>query len=117
MTKTDATHYYFDYTVGAGDGAATVALSVGTDLMGNVITSAPTSGATFTVDNTAPTIVFASLAPTNGYIDIIFSEGVYGAGNGTTALTAGSLALTFSQNGGTATGAVITSVKKNQQRR
>ena len=39
-------------TVGAGNGAATVALSVGQDLSGNVITATPTGGATFTVDNT-----------------------------------------------------------------
>ena len=37
----------------------------------------------------------------------------YGASNGTTALTASSFAITFSQNGGTATGAVISSVKKD----
>src|SRR5205807_547377 len=55
MTKTDSTHYTYTHTVAAGDGTATVALSVGTDVAGNVITSAPTSGATFTVDNTAPT--------------------------------------------------------------
>ena len=52
MTKIDATHYTGSYVVGAGSGTATVALSTGTDLAGNVITAAPTSGATFTVDNT-----------------------------------------------------------------
>ena len=55
MTKVTSTQYTYTHTVGAGNGTATVALSVGTDLAGNVITSAPTSGATFTVDNTAPT--------------------------------------------------------------
>src|SRR5829696_5057627 len=55
MTKVDSTHYTYTHTVGAGNGTATVALSVGTDLVGNVVTSAPTSGSTFTVDNTAPT--------------------------------------------------------------
>src|SRR5439155_16253265 len=55
MTKVDSTHYTYTHTVGAGNGAATVALSVDTDLAGNVITSTPTSGATFTVDNTPPT--------------------------------------------------------------
>jgi hypothetical protein len=57
MTKTDATHYYYTYAVGTGNGPATVALSVGTDLAGNVVTAAPTSGATFTVDNIRPTAV------------------------------------------------------------
>jgi hypothetical protein len=55
MTKTDSTHYIYTYTVGTGDGTDTVALSTGTDLAGNVVTSAPTSGANFTVDNTPPT--------------------------------------------------------------
>ena len=54
MTKVDSTHYTYIHTVGTGDGTASVALSVGTDASGNIITSAPTSGATFTVDNTAP---------------------------------------------------------------
>ncbi|PYR17986.1 MAG: hypothetical protein DMF98_26320, partial [Acidobacteria bacterium] len=49
MTKVDSTHYTFTYTVASGNGTATVALNTGTDLAGNVITSAPTSGATFTV--------------------------------------------------------------------
>src|SRR5258706_5383855 len=55
MTKTDATHYTYTYAVGAGNGAVTVSLGTGVDLAGNVITSVPTSGATYTVDNTAPT--------------------------------------------------------------
>jgi hypothetical protein len=68
MTKVDSTHYTFTYTVGTGDGAATVALSTGKDLAGNVVTSAPTSGATFTVDNTAsaaPVITTASSTSSN----------------------------------------------------
>src|SRR5206468_11301447 len=50
MTKTDTTHYYYDHTCRSGDDTATVAMSIGTDVAGNVITSAPTSGSTFTVD-------------------------------------------------------------------
>src|SRR5439155_1208231 len=66
MTKVDSTHYTGTHLVGAGDGTATVALSIGTDLAGNLVTSAPTSGATFTVDNTPPTvsIVGPSATPT-----------------------------------------------------
>src|SRR5204862_8064290 len=59
MTKVDSTHYTFTYTVLSGNGTATVALNTGTDLAGNVITSAPTSGATFTVDNTGPAATIA----------------------------------------------------------
>src|SRR5439155_1276509 len=59
MTKIDATHYTGSYVVGAGSGTATVSLSTGTDVVGNPITPAPTSGSTFTVDNTAPTASIA----------------------------------------------------------
>jgi len=59
MTKTDSTHYYYTYTVGSGNGTDTVALSTGTDALGNVVVSAPTSGATFTVDNTPPTVALS----------------------------------------------------------
>src|SRR5207247_3588169 len=59
MTKVSSTSYTYTHTVGAGTGATTVALSVGTDVAGNVITAAPASGSTFTVDNTAPTASIA----------------------------------------------------------
>lgn len=73
MTKSSTTVYTYVHTVGAGDGAATVALSVGTDASGNVVTAAPTSGATFTVDNTAPTM--ASGARTNNTtLEVTLSE-------------------------------------------
>ena len=56
MTKTSTTVYYYDLNVPAGDIAtATCSLSIGTDTSGNVVTAAPTN-ATFTVDNTAPTM-------------------------------------------------------------
>ncbi|MCK5711582.1 MAG: hypothetical protein KAI25_02590, partial [Hyphomicrobiaceae bacterium] len=63
MTKTSATVYTYVHTVGAGNGTATVSLSTGTDLSSNVITSAPTSGADFTVDNTAPTVTLSDDHP------------------------------------------------------
>ena len=59
MTKTSTTIYTYGYVVPTGDGTATISISNGTDLAGNAITSTPTSGATFMVDNTLPT---ASLA-------------------------------------------------------
>lgn len=56
MSFTDSTHYYHDLAIGAGNIAtATASFSIGKDLAGNVITAAPTSGATFSIDNTAPT--------------------------------------------------------------
>ncbi len=75
MTKTSTTVYRYTYTVGAGNGTATVALSTGQDNVGNVVTAVPTSGATFTVDNTPPTNpTFVATpnnsTPTNGNVTV-----------------------------------------------
>jgi hypothetical protein len=56
MSRTDSTHYYYVFTVGSGNGFAKVSLSVGTDIAGNVVNATPSSGPSFTVDNTPPTI-------------------------------------------------------------
>jgi hypothetical protein len=64
-------------------------------------------------DTTGPRILSANLASDNTYVDITFSEGVYGANEGATALTAAKLALTFSKNAGTASNVQISSIKKN----
>lgn len=45
----------------------------------------------------------------NAYVDVSFSEGVYD-GDGSSALPLAALAVTFAANGGTATGASITSI-------
>jgi hypothetical protein len=58
MTQSSSTVYTYAYIVGSGNGVATVAMNTGTDLVGNIVTSAPSSGATFTVDNTAPTVTW-----------------------------------------------------------
>ena len=66
MTKVSSTVYSYDFTVGSGDGIATVTLATAQDLAGNVVTSTPTSGGTFTVDNTAPSVSADSItSPTN----------------------------------------------------
>ena len=57
MTKATTTSYTYTYTVTAGAGTVTVALSIGTDVATNVVTSAPTSGATFTTANAGGGIV------------------------------------------------------------
>src|SRR5207249_1921403 len=59
MTMVDSTHYKYVYRVQAGNGTATVTMSAGTDAVGNVVTPTPSSGATFAVDNTAPTASIA----------------------------------------------------------
>lgn len=77
MTKVTTTSYTYTYTVTAGAGTVTVALSTGTDVATNVITSAPTSGATFTTANSGSAIVSpipistigqAAATPANGGI-------------------------------------------------
>jgi len=54
MTRVDATHYTYNFTVGSGNGTATITIANGRDLAGN--TQVPNSSTTFTVDNTAPVI-------------------------------------------------------------
>ncbi|GBF32082.1 surface adhesion protein [Desulfocucumis palustris] len=83
------------------------------DTAGNALATDGAGVAVAAWDTTSPTITAASLASTNAYIDVTFDEGVYGATDGATALTAAKLALTFTRNGGTATNAVISSVKQN----
>lgn len=86
-------------TTGLADGTLTVSVTM-TDVPGN--TGLPVTD-TVVKDLVSPTITGASLAANNSYLDITFSEGVYGASNGTGALTADKLNLTFTPNGSTVT--------------
>ncbi len=61
----------------------------------------------------APVFSSASVASDNTYIKVTFDQGVYGAGDGTTAVSAASFALTFTQGSGNATNAVIADVFKD----
>src|SRR5206468_2237436 len=91
MTKVDSTHYTYVYTVQNGTGTAAVTLSVGTDLAANVVIASPTSGATFIVDNTAPTVSIGapSVATTSAgpvtytvtYADANFNASTLGVGD------------------------------------
>ena len=54
MIRADATHYTYDFTVGSGDGTATITIANGQDLAGNP--QVVDSSTTFTVDNTLPVI-------------------------------------------------------------
>jgi plastocyanin len=83
MTKVSVTEYTYEYIIPTGDGTGTITLSTGTDLAGNLITSVPTSGDTFTVDNTAPTISSTSLLADNSTITVTFSDNVYNAADDT----------------------------------
>ncbi|HWQ76055.1 MAG TPA: S-layer homology domain-containing protein [Syntrophomonas sp.] len=84
------------------------------DTAGNAMASDTTGLTIVAWDTTAPTISSVSdITADNTYIDIQFSEGIYGADDGTTPAAAGHFNLNFDQKTGNATGAVISSVKKN----
>src|SRR5882724_3894965 len=109
MTKVDSTHYTGTHIVGTGNGTATVAFSTGTDLAGNLITSSPTSGATFTVDNTPPTVTISapSVALTKSgpvtytvtYADTFFNSSTLASGNITLNTTGTASATTIGITG------------------
>ncbi|MTI88654.1 MAG: hypothetical protein FH748_11875 [Balneolaceae bacterium] len=61
-------------------------------------------------DTISPTISNGSVASDNSYIDVTFSEGIYSGSGGSGALTTDDLSLTFTQNGGSATAASISSL-------
>lgn len=101
-------------------GASTLPLAVGNTVAYIKVTAQDTTTIKYyavTITRAAetinPTIISGTLAGNNAYIDILFSEGVYGQNDGSTALTAAKLALTFNKNGGNATNAIISSIKKN----
>ena len=118
MTKVSTTVYTFSYSVPTGDGTGTITLTVGTDLAGNTITVNPTSGNTFTVDNTAPVIsqVTAITTPGNDNTpSYVFSSDQLGtitsnlAFSSTTSASIGNNTITFSTLAdGTYTGKTIT---------
>ncbi|GAI47660.1 unnamed protein product, partial [marine sediment metagenome] len=62
------------------------------------------------IDTTAPTISSGTVAANNTYIDVAFSEGVYNTNGGSGAAEASDFNLIFTQNGGNASDASISSV-------
>ncbi len=84
MTRSSATVYTYALTVpgDAIEGTATITLSVGTDVAGNPLTSTPTSGGTFVISTSAPTVVSttpanaATGAAVNGAVTIVWSNSV-----------------------------------------
>jgi len=55
----------------------------------------------------------AAVVANNSYVDITFTAGTYNTNGGSGALEASDFSVTFSQNGGSATAASISSIKKN----
>lgn len=77
MIKINPQQYTFFYTVqsSVNIATATASLSIGQDLAGNLITSIPTTGATFEIDNTAPTLEITTTptTPSNAKIFLTFN--------------------------------------------
>ncbi len=102
---------------GIPSGAETVEIGMSSiypiyDRAGNAMSLLQTTGAKILTDQLAPAIAGGNLAESNQYIDVAFSEGVYGTGSGAGAVSASQLQVTFGQNGGTASGVQIHSLKR-----
>ena len=70
--------------------------------------------ADFIIDLTPPEISSTIIADDNSYIDVTFNDDLlFNSSSGSGALAADDFNLTFAQNGGTATAATISSIKKN----
>ncbi len=108
MTRMSSQHYEYGYWVGAGNGLVTVTLSVGTDNSpaANIITSTPTSGATFIVDNIAPTTsddIDGNWHKTDQIITLSCDDGTGAGCDATYYTTDGSTPTTSSLQGTTIT--------------
>lgn len=82
------------------------------DSSGNVMLSTSTTGQKYLNDKNSPQIVSGSLAANNTYMDVAMSQNVYGVKK--TPLTVAQFALSFYQNGGTASGVTIVGVSNTQ---
>ena len=70
--------------------------------------------ANFIIDLIPPEISSTNIADDNSYIDVTFNgDLLFNSGSGSGALASDDFNLTFAQNGGTATAATISSIKKN----
>ncbi len=104
------TTYTLD-VIPSAQGTVTVSVAAGVaqDAAGNGNNAGTVLSLTY--DNQGPAITTGNLGLSNGYLDITFNEGIYTT-NGTTALSKNDLALIFTANSGTATGATISNVTK-----
>ena len=82
------------------------------DVAGNASNAAETTGAKTLYDKAGPRISSGAVGANNSYIDVSFNEGVFSTAGGAGALDVSDFALTFTQNGGSATGASIASLEK-----
>ena len=118
----------FSYSVVSGDNSADLDYTATTALalFGSTIRDAslndaslvlPTPGTAgslgnnkdIVIDTTVPTIVAGYLDTNNAFVNITFSEGVYGTG-GVGPISVNDIQMAFSANGGTASGAAVTAL-------
>ena len=105
------TTWTYSWNVPAGHSADTATVTVaGDDIAGNAY--AGSDSIIYTIDNTAPTISSGTLASNNDYMDIAINEAVYNTSGGSGALEVSDFALTFTQNGGNASAANISTITK-----
>ena len=81
------------------------------DSSGNPL-SYPNSSTSNIILNPYPRLTDNSLDDNNGYVDLIFSEGVFSAIDPSSAVEAGDFIISFIQNNGNANGVSIDSLKK-----
>ena len=83
MTKVSATSYTYAWTMGTGAGTQTFALGTGIDIVGNVVTATPTSGATILIDAPQHLTKYGEISIAS--TDLINKHGVLGGSIGLTA--------------------------------
>jgi hypothetical protein len=84
--------WQYSWTVSGTTVTSTTAIIYGKDLVGNRY--AGTESIKFTIDSSPPKIVAIKIDKTNDFIDLSFSEGVYGQVSPTTAIASNFLILT-----------------------
>ena len=83
MTKVSATSYTYAWTIGTGAGMQTFTLGTGIDIVGNVVTATPTSGATILIDAPRHLTKYGEISIASA--DLINKHGVLGGSIGLTA--------------------------------
>ncbi|MCK5686597.1 hypothetical protein KAJ27_20845, partial [bacterium] len=85
------------------------------DTVGNVMEATQSTGVKYLKDLKLATITSASVAVDNSYIDIIFSEGIFGDINQSTAINSLDFLITHNLIGDNVTDVTISSAKQNDK--
>jgi parallel beta-helix repeat protein len=109
---------YLGFLTADANGNISGSLTVSGLTVGDMITGTATDasgntsefGPNRVVEESVVSITGGVLAADNGYVDVSFSEGVYNTAGGSGALEVSDFSIGFTQNGGNATGASISSL-------